>query len=172
MQSISDAATGCHFVFCLTTAMQPCSTQSVAGSGCAGSAALVAAHVVPFALGVDTSWGDVRVPAALCGVVGFRPSHGRYSSAGLLTLSSTLDTVGLMARTVEDVQLVDAVIAASAGAATRPAPLPAVPGVAAGPGSPRADGSVLADTSGSSSSPSSGPSPAELASKRCSDSDE
>jgi Asp-tRNA(Asn)/Glu-tRNA(Gln) amidotransferase A subunit family amidase len=153
----------------LVTVMQPCSTQSVAGSGCSGSAALVAAHVVPFAVGVDTSSGDVRVPAALCGVVGFRPSQGRYSRAGLLTLSSTLDTVGLMARTVEDVQLVDAVIAASAGAATRPAPQPAAPGVAAGFGSPRADGSGPAD---SSSSPSSGPSAAELALKRCSDSDE
>jgi Asp-tRNA(Asn)/Glu-tRNA(Gln) amidotransferase A subunit family amidase len=54
--------------------------------------------------------GDARVPASLCGVVGYRPTHGRFSREGVLSTSHTLDSASIIARTVHDVQLVDAVI--------------------------------------------------------------
>lgn len=100
--------------------MQPFTTHGVAGSGASGTAVLVASHACPLGLAVDTA-GEARVPAALCGVVGFRPTHGRYSSAGMLSLSPTFDTVAVMARTVEDIQLADAVLAAGAGGVPAPA---------------------------------------------------
>jgi len=64
---------------------------------------------VPAALGTDTG-ASVRLPAALCGVVGFRPTTGRYASQGLLHLSPTKDTVGPMARTVADVAWLDSLL--------------------------------------------------------------
>lgn len=118
--------------------MQPFTIHGVAGSGAAGTAVLVASHACPLGIVVDTA-GEARVPAALCGVVGFRPTHGRYSTAGLLTLSPTFDTVAIMARTVEDVQLADAVLAAGAGGV----PAPAVAG--AGASSPRVEPAPAAD---------------------------
>ncbi len=112
--------------------MQPYSASGVAGSGFAGGAALVAAHVCPLALGVD-ALGEVRVPAALCGAVGFRPTPGRYSHGGVLSLSPSLETLALVGRTVADVQLADAVLAAGASAH------PAAAAAAVAPlGSPRA----------------------------------
>ena len=60
-------------------------------------------------LGTDTG-GSARIPAALNGIVGFRPTVGRYPAAGLTRISSTRDTVGPMARSVADVALLDAVI--------------------------------------------------------------
>ncbi|RYG50059.1 hypothetical protein EON67_05975, partial [archaeon] len=83
-------------------------TGTSAGSN-GGIAAAVAARLVPFGVGVDRQ-GDMRAPAALCGIVGFRPTLGRYSMGGVVTLSSTLDSLGLMARTVADVRYLDAVI--------------------------------------------------------------
>jgi aspartyl-tRNA(Asn)/glutamyl-tRNA(Gln) amidotransferase subunit A len=72
-----------------------------AGGSSGGSAAAVAAGVVPAALGTDTG-GSVRIPAALCGTVGFKPSHGLLPTGGVLPLSTTLDHVGLLTRTVAD----------------------------------------------------------------------
>lgn len=72
----------------------------------------MSSRVAPLALALD-SGGDVRVPAALCGVVGFRPTHGRYTRDGLLSLSPTLDSLGIIARSVADVQLADAVVCAA-----------------------------------------------------------
>ncbi|KAJ0960964.1 hypothetical protein J5N97_001068 [Dioscorea zingiberensis] len=66
------------------------------GSSC-GSAVAVAAGLVDFSLGSDTT-GCVRIPASFCGVFGFRPSHGVVSTIGILTNSQSLDTVGLFAR--------------------------------------------------------------------------
>jgi mandelamide amidase len=66
--------------------------------------------MVPAALGTDTG-ASVRLPAALCGVVGFRPSMGRYPSQGILHLSPSKDTVGPMARSVADVAWLDALLA-------------------------------------------------------------
>lgn len=89
--------------------VQPFSQFGLAGGSASGPAAAVSARLAPVALAVD-SVGDVRVPASLCGVVGFRPTHGRYVREGVLSLSSTLDTLGVIARSVRDVQLVDAVL--------------------------------------------------------------
>ncbi|MPZ59344.1 MAG: amidase [Rhizobiales bacterium] len=74
------------------------------GGSSSGSAAAVAAHMVPGAIGSQTN-GSVIRPAAFCGVVGFKPTHGLIPRSGSLMLSRTLDHVGIMARTVEDVAL-------------------------------------------------------------------
>lgn len=75
------------------------------GGSSSGSAVAVAAGLVPFALGTDTG-GSVRVPAALCGIVGLKTTLGRVSRAGVYPLALSLDTVGPIARSVEDAALV------------------------------------------------------------------
>ncbi|MBB5953832.1 mandelamide amidase [Saccharothrix tamanrassetensis] len=80
-----------------------------AGGSSGGSAVGVALGVVPFALGTDTG-GSVTIPASFCGVVGFRPSTGRYPGDGVVNLSTSRDTIGVHARTVRDVRVVDEVI--------------------------------------------------------------
>ncbi|CAL9492973.1 Mandelamide hydrolase [Actinosynnema sp. ALI-1.44] len=87
-------------------------TRSAGGSS-GGGAVGVALGVVPFALGTDTG-GSVTIPASFCGVVGFRPSTGRYPGDGVVNLSTTRDTVGVLARTVRDVRVVDEVVTGSA----------------------------------------------------------
>lgn len=74
------------------------------GGSSSGSAAAVAAGMVPLALGSQTN-GSVIRPAAFCGVLGFKPTHGLISRHGMLGLSRSLDHVGLFARTVEDIAL-------------------------------------------------------------------
>lgn len=74
------------------------------GGSSSGSAAAVAAGMVPLAIGTQTS-GSVIRPAAYCGVYGFKPTHGLISRHGILKLSRTLDTVGLFARSLEDLAL-------------------------------------------------------------------
>ena len=69
----------------------------VAGGSSGGSAAAVAANLVPFAVGSDTG-GSIRLPAALCGVLGFKPSYGVVSRHGLVSLANAFDTPGLFAR--------------------------------------------------------------------------
>jgi aspartyl-tRNA(Asn)/glutamyl-tRNA(Gln) amidotransferase subunit A len=66
-----------------------------AGGSSGGSAAVVAAGLVPFALGTDTM-GSVRIPAACCGIFGWKPSRGLLSNEGLVPLASALDTVGVL----------------------------------------------------------------------------
>ena len=75
------------------------------GGSSSGSAVAVAAGLVPMALGTDTG-GSVRVPAALCGIVGLKTTVGRISRAGVYPLSWTLDSVGPITRSVEDAALV------------------------------------------------------------------
>ena len=75
------------------------------GGSSSGSAVAVASGLVPFALGTDTG-GSVRVPAALCGIVGLKTTVGRISRAGVYPLSWTLDSVGPITRSVEDAALV------------------------------------------------------------------
>jgi Asp-tRNA(Asn)/Glu-tRNA(Gln) amidotransferase A subunit family amidase len=75
------------------------------GGSSSGSAAAVAACMVPGAIGSQTN-GSVIRPAAFCGVVGFKPTHGLMPRSGALLLSRTLDHVGVFARTVEDAALV------------------------------------------------------------------
>lgn len=80
------------------------------GGSSSGSAAAVAAGMVPMAIGTQTA-GSVLRPAAFCGIVGFKPTHGAISTSGVLLTSSTLDTVGTFARTVNEAGLLAAVLA-------------------------------------------------------------
>jgi Asp-tRNA(Asn)/Glu-tRNA(Gln) amidotransferase A subunit family amidase len=82
----------------------PHDRERTPGGSSSGSAAAVAAHMVPGAIGSQTN-GSVIRPAAYCGVVGFKPSHGLIPRNGALMLSRTLDHVGVFARTVEDAAL-------------------------------------------------------------------
>lgn len=80
-------------------------THHVPGGSSNGSGVSVAAGMVPAALGTDTG-GSVRIPAALCGIVGLKTTVGQVSRAGVFPLSWTLDSVGPLARSVEDAALV------------------------------------------------------------------
>lgn len=96
----------------------PVNPQLMAGGSSGGTAAAIAAGLAPAGLGSDTG-GSVRIPAALTGISGFRPSPGRYPSEAVTPISKTRDTVGTMAWNVADLQLLDQVLAGSA-----PAPMP------------------------------------------------
>jgi aspartyl-tRNA(Asn)/glutamyl-tRNA(Gln) amidotransferase subunit A len=82
----------------------PLDLSRITGGSSAGTAALVAAGVVPFGLGSDTN-GSIRAPAAFCGIWGLRPTMGRLSSVGCVPYAQSLDTVGPMAGTAGDLAL-------------------------------------------------------------------
>ena len=83
----------------------PHNPEHTPGGSSSGSAAAVAAGMVPLALGSQTN-GSVIRPAAFCGVYGFKPTHGLIPRSGVLKLSRTLDHVGVFARSIEDVALI------------------------------------------------------------------
>ncbi|CAN1190199.1 Fatty acid amide hydrolase [Linum perenne] len=83
----------------------PYDIKKITGGSSSGSAAVVAAGLCPVALGVDGG-GSVRMPAALCGIIGFKPTFGRISHSGVLPLNWTVGMVGVLAGTVEDALIV------------------------------------------------------------------
>ncbi|HZZ88631.1 MAG TPA: amidase family protein [Caulobacteraceae bacterium] len=94
----------------------PYDTALVPGGSSGGSAAAVAGRLVPAAIGSDTA-GSVRAPAAYCGCVGFKPTGGRYSRVGLVPGDIGRDTLGWLARSCDDIELLDACSAPAAAPA-------------------------------------------------------
>ena len=86
------------------TTRNPVDRTRIAGGSSGGSAAAVVSRLCAAATGSDTG-GSVRIPAALCGCVGFKPTFGKISTQGLLGASPTFDHVGFLTRTVEDAQI-------------------------------------------------------------------
>jgi mandelamide amidase len=102
----------------------PYDQARIPGGSSGGTAAAVAARMAPLGLAEDTE-GSIRVPAALCGVAGFRPTTFRYPSSGTAPISPLLDQVGPCARTVGDLALFDAVASGNVDAIL-PTPLEGV----------------------------------------------
>jgi aspartyl-tRNA(Asn)/glutamyl-tRNA(Gln) amidotransferase subunit A len=104
----------------------PWNRERVPGGSSGGSAAAVAARLIPAALGTDTG-GSVRQPAAFCGLTGLKPTYGRVSRYGLIAYGSSLDCVGALARDAADVAALFAVLAGSdpldATSSDRPVPV-------------------------------------------------
>jgi indoleacetamide hydrolase len=92
----------------------PYDFSRIPGGSSGGTAAAVAAHMAPLGIAADTE-GSIRVPAALCGLVGFRPTTGRYSSAGVAPITALFDQVGPISRGLRDIELFDSVVAGEHG---------------------------------------------------------
>jgi Asp-tRNA(Asn)/Glu-tRNA(Gln) amidotransferase A subunit family amidase len=99
----------------------PYDSRRIPGGSSGGTAAAVAAHMAPLGIAEDTE-GSIRVPAAMCGIAGFRPSTGRYSTKGCVPITPLFDQVGPHARSVSDLALFDSV-AADDWRPLQPAPL-------------------------------------------------
>jgi Asp-tRNA(Asn)/Glu-tRNA(Gln) amidotransferase A subunit family amidase len=91
----------------------PYDVSRVPGGSSGGTAAAVAARMAPLGVAEDTQ-GSIRVPAALCGIVGFRPTTGRYPSDGTAPITALFDQIGPQARCVADIALFDAVMTGEA----------------------------------------------------------
>jgi aspartyl-tRNA(Asn)/glutamyl-tRNA(Gln) amidotransferase subunit A len=104
---------GSSLISCFGEVHNPWRSAHITGGSSGGSAAAVAVGMGYGAIGTDTA-GSIREPAALCGVVGLKPTYGRVSARGVIPLSESLDHVGPMANTVADVTLLFRAIAADA----------------------------------------------------------
>lgn len=115
MHELAFGATSTNFSSFAGHVKNPYDGARIPGGSSGGTAAAIAARIAPAGLGTDTG-GSTRVPAALCGIAGLRPSVGdggaerRYDSSGTVPISHTRDTVGPMARTVADLALLDSVL--------------------------------------------------------------
>ncbi len=87
----------------------PYNRERIAGGSSGGTAAAVAAALAPAGLAEDTN-GSIRIPAALCGICGLRPTTGRWPQAGVIPITPRFDTVGPHARTVADLALLDGIV--------------------------------------------------------------
>jgi len=101
----------------------PLNLTRTPGGSSAGSAAAVADNMVPFALGSQTAASTIR-PASYCGIVGFKPTQGLISTAGVKALASSLDTIGIFAQTVDDIATVAAVLTGDQSLIELPPPQP------------------------------------------------
>ncbi|MGO4355197.1 amidase [Rhizobium sp. RAF36] len=99
--------------------LNPWDQSRIPGGSSGGMAAAIAYGAVRGGLGTDTG-GSVRIPAALCGVVGFKPTFGRLSAEGVFPLAPSLDHVGVMGRSVDDVACLSSALGISRGAAAAP----------------------------------------------------
>jgi len=117
MHELADGITNNNAAF--GAVRNPYAPTMIPGGSSGGTAAAVAARVCAAGLGTDTG-GSVRIPAALCGVVGLRPTSGRYPGEGIVPISHTRDTAGPIARTVADVALLDGVICGTHAPPRRP----------------------------------------------------
>jgi mandelamide amidase len=88
----------------------PYDPSKIPGGSSGGTATAVSSRQFPAGLGTDTG-GSVRIPSALCGIFGFRPTVGRYPGEGVIPISKTRDTVGPMARNIKDIAFLDALMA-------------------------------------------------------------
>jgi len=109
------------------TTKNPVDPTRIPGGSSGGSAAAVAAHLCAAATGSDTG-GSVRIPAAFCGCVGFKPTFGKISTQGLIGSCPTFDHVGFLTRTVEDMQIITGTAGNSAGTVRLKPDAPLLPG--------------------------------------------
>jgi indoleacetamide hydrolase len=108
MHELSSGGTSANHTF--GPVRNPYNEACIPGGSSGGTAAAIAAGLAPAGMGTDTA-GSVRVPSALCGVYGFRPTTGRYSGEGIVPLALTQDTAGPLANTLDDIILLDNVLA-------------------------------------------------------------
>ncbi len=108
----------------MPTPRNPCGSPDVTlvpGGSSSGSTVAVAANLVPWALGTDTG-GSVRVPAAFCGIVGFKPTIDALPRQGVFALSQSLDSVGVLTRSIDDARICfEALLPTPQAAGTEPA---------------------------------------------------
>ena len=107
--------------FAFGAVRNPYDPARITGGSSGGTAAAVAARMAPLGVAADTS-GSIRIPAALCGLFGFRPTTGRYPTAGVIPIAPLFDQIGAQARSMADLALFDAVMTGD-HRAIEPAPL-------------------------------------------------